>query len=159
MLRGDLLPSRWELIRYQCCVSRNLNDYMAVMSFIQLWQYFTKGALAASNSELACLTNCAASAVPLTHCGDEAGVQIAEQLTVLCDLMQLCLGRFIRWGLSLPRRSVMNCRSLRSRWSQTDDGGSPSTQRRSHCNLVRKKSIRWARTGSQFTVCVSSAAA
>lgn len=28
------------------------------------------------------LTNCAASAVPLTHCGDEGSVQIGEQLTV-----------------------------------------------------------------------------
>lgn len=68
-------------------------------------------------------TKCAMSAVPLTHCWDEGGVQIAEQLTVLCDLIQPCPGCFIRCGLSLPRCAVMNCPSLRSRWSQTNAAG------------------------------------
>lgn len=67
------------------------------------------------------LTKCvAASAVPLSHCRGEGSEQISEQLTVFCDLIQLCPGRFIRWGLSLPRCGVMNCLSLRSRWSRTD---------------------------------------
>lgn len=51
-------------------------------------------------------------AVPLTHCGDQweeeeegGGVQIAEQLSAPCDLMQPCRGCFIRrwrWLVSAP---------------------------------------------------------
>lgn len=76
--------------------------------------------------------------------GMRAAVQIAEQLTVLCDLIQLCPGAFIRWGLSLPRCGVMNCRSLRPRWSRSDDHGGLWTcvWRRPHCNLDQRATRR-----------------
>jgi len=86
-------------------ISRNLIDYTTVMGFLCVWKYFTKGVL---NFQLDCLQG-VESAVPLTHCGDEDSVQIAEQLTVQCDLLELCPGRFIRWGLSC---NVMNCLPL-----------------------------------------------
>lgn len=91
--------------------------FTAVTSLTSPRQYFTEGAAAVSRSGLC------RSAVPLTHCWMKGGVQIAEQLTVLCDLIQPCPGRFIRWGLSLPRCAVMKCPFLRSRWSRTNDAG------------------------------------
>lgn len=102
----------------QCWCLENQMGFTAVTSFIQPRQYITEGAVAASRSELA-----ARPTVRLTHCWDEGGVQIAEQLTVLCDLIQPCSGCFIRCGVSLPRCAVMNCPSLRSRWSQTNAAG------------------------------------
>lgn len=64
--------------------------------------------------------SCGPCAVPLTQCGDEGGVRIAEQLNAARSGCS-------RWGWSPRRRGLVNCCCFQSRWSQRDGGGQISS--------------------------------
>lgn len=103
-------------------VWNTLTDDTTVKSFTSPWQYIREEALAASTSELAAWPTVQRLLCHWPTAGMRAVCRLESSLLFLCDLIQLCPGCFIRWGLSLPRCGVMNCLSLRSRWSQSDDG-------------------------------------